>query len=562
MTAGSFAELSRIGVDRFLQTVLVIDNELTLEAPSPSMPAEILLVEPVTSLKASTRPAPTQPLLPPVPENQPSDPESPLDAKQIMDAFLRRSLICGMHKPTKGDGLVDAAIIAARRSDAVIIDWLLDGSDPSAAKDIIAGIIAGDAEEQGRLRLVAVYTSEQDIGSITRQILDRLEDPALKAAEAGVLSKADLRIVVINKEGTKSLGNDVAVADLPTRIVDEFSKLTTGILGTFAVTAIAAVRRATHHVLAIFAEDLDAAFLGHMCALPSPEDAREFALDLLAGELRSVASMNAETAKVLAPESLGLNIDALAIDGKLSMGAIEVPLQQARLFPKAGLQGVKDSKTHQRRRGTNDPPSKSDAVTEQNVGFLFNKDQSAAEAAHHRFARFASFRTEMFDRTALPSGWRPTLSLGSLIVRLDGDAIDIDGYLLCTQPRCDAIRIPPQEPTRMFPFQAAKIADKDVFNLVAAVPGTDGTKIPVKLQVGSKPLDTRMILFARDEEGRVRARSAKPGRFEFHDMDEARYLWIGDLRDLAAQRTASTVAARMHEVGLDEYEWLRLKYKG
>jgi hypothetical protein len=562
VTAGTFAELGRIGVEHFLQTVLVIDNELRLDTPTTPVPSEALLVEPVTSLKASTRQAPAQPVMPPVPSGMSGPSDSTLDAKQIMDAFLRRSLICGMHRPARGDDLVGAAITAARRSDAVIVDWLLDGSDPGPAKEIIAGIIDGDAAEQGRLRLIAVYTTEQDVGSITRQILERLADPTLRADEPGVLTRADLRIVVINKEGTRSLGNDVAVADLPTRIVDEFSKLTSGILGTFAVTAIAAVRRATHHVLAIFAEDLDAAFLGHMCALLSPEDAREFALDLLAGELRSVASMNAETARVLAPDSLGLSIDAMAVDGKLSMGTTEVPLEHARLFPRAGSEGVKASKVHQRKRGTNNPPAKAEAVTEQNVGFLFHKDSALAEAAHHRFARFASFRTEMFDRTALPSGWRPLLTLGSLVVRLEGGAIDPGRYLLCTQPRCDAVRIPVEKADRWYPFQAVTVVDNGNFNLVASVPGPGGAGVTVKLQVGPKPYDTRMILFSRDGEGRVRASRTEDGWFVFQDEPGNRYLWIGDLRDLTAQRTASTVAARMHEVGLDEFEWLRLKVRG
>ena len=559
MTAGSFADLSRNGVERFLQTVLVIDNELTLMDPTPPLPAEVLLVEPVTSLKASTRPAPAQPLMPPVPEERKAEPVSPLDAKQIMDAFLRRSLICGMHKPTGRNDLVTEAIRAARRSDAVIIDWMLDGSDPSAAKDIIARIIQGDADEHGRLRLIAVYTSEQDVGDITRQISERLADPGISVPSEGVLRKADLRIVVINKEGTTGGRFNVPVAELPERIIAEFAQLTSGILGTFAVTAIAAVRRATHHVLAIFAEDLDGAFLGHMCALKSPEDAREFALDLLAGELRSVASMNPETAAVLAPESLGLHIDMLATDGKLALGDIEVPLEHARRFPGSGYNGIKASKEHQRRRGTNDAPSKKDAVTEQNVGFLFHPDPASAEAAHHRFARFASFRTELFGRTTLPAAWRPTLSLGSLLVRLKDGAVDPTGYLLCTQPRCDAIRL---KAARMFPFQAATVSEDDSFNLVAAVPTTDGGAATVKLNVGSKPHDTRMILFVHDEGGRVRASKSEAGWFEFSDTDRERYLWIGDLRDLTAQRTASTVAARMHDVGLDEYEWLRFRAGG
>ena len=554
MTAGSFADLGRQGVERFLQTVLVIDNDLTLDAPAEPVPT--VVVPPAASLQGSSAPPVPAPVAPaaPSPAARGRSAESPLDAKQIMDAFLRRSLICGMHKPNRGNELVAEAIRAARRSDAVIVDWMLDGKDPSGAKEIIAGIVDGDRDENGRLRLIVVYTSEQNVGSITAQIVERLADPALLAPAAGVLTKPDLRIVVMNKEGTVGGPDIVSVAALPARIVDEFARLTNGVLATFAVSAIAAVRRSTHHVLAVFSDEMDGAFLGHMCALKSPEDAREFALDLLGGELRGVASMNPETTAVLSASSLGLHIDALGTNGKLAHGQIEVPLEHARLFPEGGLTAVRASLRDQRRSGTNDAPSKKNGVNELNVGYLFHRGRRSAEEAHERFARLASFRTEMFDRTDLPPSWVPTLTLGTLIRRVgEGEG---SGYLLCTQPRCDALRL---DGPRRYPFQTAVEATGEAFNLVAAVPDVAGGVRNVKLVVKSKPFDSLMLSFAPTGAGRVQAARVEGVRFEFVDVDGHRYFWIGDLREMTAQRAASSVAARLHEVGIDEFEWLRFK---
>lgn len=556
MSAVDFAELSRNSVERFIQTVLVIDNELTLD-DTPDPPATPL-IEPRGGLRDTTRPKPEVAL--PIPGEPSPVAKSPLDAKQIMDAFLRHSMICGMHKPNGGTELVQEAINAARRSDAVIVDWMLDGSDPSAAKRIVAGILEDDAKEKGRLRLVAIYTSEQDITGVARQIREHLGDPAIREVDVGALAKPQVRIVVLNKDGTVGAERPVKIAELPGRIVEEFTHLSPGILGTFAVSAVAAVRRETHHVLAIFSEELDGAFLGHMCALKSPDDAREFALDLLGGELRNVASMNAATSDLLSPANLALRIDGLARAGILSMGDVKVPVGLAREFPSGGRDGVVASLGSQRRErnGRDEVPPKKEGVNPENVGYLFHSGAGTADEAHRRFARFACFRTEPFDRTVLPAAWTPSLTLGTVVVRIAEDgAVDPAGYFLCTQPRCDAVRL---EFGRNFPFQAVFVAEEGAaFNLVAAIPAQDGKKETVLLSVGSKPHDTRMIEFSPTEGGRVRATKTSEVRYEFVDVRGKRYLWIGDLRDLAAQRTASAVAARMHEVGLDEYEWLRIK---
>lgn len=560
MNVTNFGDLTRAGVERFLQTVLVIDNELKLDDSKEPPPSP--LITPPSTLRASTPPPVA--LTPPAEPAPPAEPRpssgSPLDAKQIMDAFLRRSMICGMHKPTRGDELVSEAIRAARRSDAVIIDWMLDGSDPSAAKNIIAGILAGDVEENGRLRLIAVYTSQQDVAGVVKQIRDHLNDLIFEEAGLGVLRKPNTRIVVLNKEDTVGASQSVKVIDLPERVVEEFAKLSTGVLSTFAISAIAAVRRETHHVLAIFSEELDGAFLGHMCALSSTDDAKEFALDLLGGELRNVASMNAATSDVLSPANLALHIDGFAREGMISMSDIKVPIEKARAFPSGGKGFVVASHQSQQRHrnGLTDNPPRKEAVNPGNVGYLFYSDNEIAEAAHRRFARFASFRTEPYNRTLLPDAWVPTLMLGSLIVRSTQDGIvDSSSFLLCTQPRCDAVRL---KERRYFPFQTVSVVSNGgIFDLVAAVPTAKGNAETVLLLIGAKPHEARMVEFGPTTSGRVQAGKLQDGRFMFKDTEGQFYVWIGDLREMTAQRAASAVAARLHQVGLDEYEWLRIK---
>ncbi len=211
-------------------------------------------------------------------------------------------------------------------------------------------------------------------------------------------------------------------------------------------------------------------------------------------------------------------------------------------------------------------PTKADAIGITNVGYAFGKDVLSSEASHRRFARLSCFRTELYDRTALPSSWRPTLTLGSLLA--SGKQSDSGGevdFLLCTQPRCDAVRL--DKNGRLFPFQVTTLATDTKFNLVAAIPGARGKPNTVLLNVDSRPHATRMIQF-RPEEGEDRIFASQgdgdifgfvEDNFEFVDVNGYRYVWIGDLRDLTALRMASMVAARLHEVGIDAYERLRLK---
>ena len=559
--------ISRAGAERFLQTVLVIDNELFLGRPDPVTTATLTSPKsrfggrgPVGG-EAGVAPAAESASIDAALEGAGVDASaSPLDVKSIMDAFLKRSLICGMHKPMAGNDLVAEAIKAARRSDAVIVDWLLQGSDSTAAEEIVSGILDGDRAEHGRLRLIVVYTSEADVADIAAKLKKRLAPVAFEDAALGTLTSRDARIVVLNKEGTKGAKETVSVDGMPARIIEEFARLSEGLLSTFAVSAVAAVRRSTHHILAVFSSEMDGAYLAHRCALKSPDDATEFALELLGGELRGVVAMSEETVEVLSQPSLAEWIARRADGGgRVHGGPLSVPLEVATGFVAGGETAVEASKLHQVRTGAEKlskdekKPGK-DLISARNVGLLFHDDATSAEASQGRFARLAGFKIEPYGRRVPPSGWVPTLSLGSLLVHLGaGGDPSPRGYLLCTQPRCDAVRI---TTTRGFPFQTGFQTPEAPFHVVAALPGTDDKPTQVLINIGYKPFQGVMIEFKQNKLGRVMATKTDKG-FVFSDTDGCRYLWLGDLRDLTAQRAASVVAARLHEVGLDEYEWVR-----
>ncbi len=47
--------------------------------------------------------------------------------------------------------------------------------------------------------------------------------------------------------------------------------------------------------------------------------------------------------------------------------------------------------------------------------------------------------------------------------------------------------------------------------------------------------------------------------YVFEDIDGKRFEWIADLKDLTAQWATNMLGASFNRVGLDRFEWLRIK---
>ena len=199
------------------------------------------------------------------------------------------------------------------------------------------------------------------------------------------------------------------------------------------------------------------------------------------------------------------------------------------------------------------------SVLPENVGAIFYSSPEAAWENHLEFARITSFKREAFGSTQLPRGFKPTLTLGSVlkILRPENDAevaayagLTAD-YYVCMQPRCDSVRL---ERVTGFPFQTAE-ASTSVFNLVVKERGaTAGTP----LLVSGKLSQVSIFKFVPDSKALLVQGVESDGDYIFTDNEGRKFVWLGDVRDLKAQHDASALAASVHRVGLDEHEWLRL----
>lgn len=574
----AFQDYRLSGVQRFVQTAVVIDNEAEMRAdPVPTTEPKIATRKPAGVIKQDPAPPMRKAVAGEMPtaimstpssadekgnQSAPRDAAGSLNAKLLTDAFSKKEIICGLYRPEPGENMVSLATNAARHADVVIVDWLLEKNSSVKAVEVIIAILKDDISGNGRLRLLSVYTSQNGISVIAKDLFDQIATvPELtdKFSLAGAtIIGAHVRICVLSKP--QSIGDadveKVSEQHLPERLLQEFVLLSAGLLTSFALHSISAVRRSAHHVVAMFGEELDGAYLAHRSTLVDPDEAVDFAINLLVGELQNAIAVDERLDGQIGVDVLNAWVDAKSATHKFVKKGAEASPELVKEFIVGGLIKLK---------ATKDKLTKADGTPAEgglgghNVGEVFYADSSDAWKRQIEFARLSSFKREAYGRTKLPAGWLPILTLGS-VLKVKGpkneaekpnyDDLDAD-YLVCMQPRCDSVRL---TGVHGFPFQTGAAATKE-FNLVVKERDLS-TGTP--LLISEKPGNTQVVKFDADAVTKS-VRAKKDGDdFIFTDSKSREYFWLGDIKDMKAQHDASALAASVHRVGLVELEFLRL----
>jgi hypothetical protein len=559
------------GIRNFVQTAVVIDNEARLDFGSSRIAdatPRVAVPPPVSVLESVVAPL--------TGEKNDAQPQSEdgngtkedakaaheLDAKALTDAFHNIEVVCGLYKPVPGEESVGLATKAARHADVVVLDWYLEpnSNDSSKAKEVIRSILRQDYQEKGRLRLIAIYTGAPGLDQLAKEVFGDLQaDPNLKdtfqlSQNPDALTRGDVRICFFNKPHTIGVpaGDVVLEADLPSRVIREFAVVTEGVLATFAVNAIAAVRRATHHVISLFRKELDGAYLAHRCRLQQPEEAEEFVSDLIGEELRNVIALAGVADESVGSGTLEAWVDHVTTNNGHTFRNFKANEQYETTAIKDilrnGLDAAKKSFTGKKLR---------------DIESVFYRSRFEAWQRNLEFARLTNLKREGSGRTRLPDKWRPSLSLGSILKALRTrpetekeqeryEDLPFD-YFVCVQPGCHSVRLKGET---AFPCQTASW-NEEKFNLVVR----DNTKCDLPLLVGWKPREAVLLRFEPEGDGSVRASPSEEG-FVFTDKRGRRFLWLADLKDLKAQRSASELAQFIHTAAVDDLEWLRLAGEG
>ncbi len=531
----SFTELTREIAARFLQTVVVFDDEAYLQAPDDPPPDDAVLVAPGPR---GEHPTPIES----ADEVRPPSKNQQLDAKVLMDSFAKRGQVCAVLAPAKHEDLVGTVVDCGRKADVLVLDWQIGKDNGDTAVRVVNRVLAEDLKQGGRLRLVVIYTGEPQLASCCTTVLEQVKGLSLLSDGRFVLVKENFRVVFIRKtDGATVPGDATSERDLPERIIREFAEFAGGLLPNAAMSAAAAVRENVHVLLRRFGKELDGAYLGHRMLLPQPEDAESFLFELVGDEIKSLFDLPLLADHVVGIASLK---DYLAE----CHGNSQLVLKQSRdsdkkLSPPISIDRV--IKVVEGGPKAIDPNWQwgGKSHLHERLHPLFHATITDGERWYAAFARLSSFRREAFTGH-LPDDFEPMLSLGTILKDPAGR------YLICLQPVCDCVRLDCNVP-RNFLFGEFDRSEKP-FDLVVRDETGD-----VRLRFALSPYRVFPIAFNPGNRAGIVARRVG-GLFSFESADTVQYGWIGDLRRLVAQRFACRFSEQISRIGLDEFEWQRL----
>ena len=546
-TTQTFGDKSEAVVQRFLQSAVVFDDLAWMGLPpsSEANPGTEPLIEPrfgedlVPDSQSNVHGTAPQP------SRRDGQRGVPLDAKPLIDGFASLGVACAVLRPSQSEiasseWTRSGVVQAAKRADIIVLDWRLGPSYGTDTLEIVRNILTEDHRHH-RLRLIAIYTGENDLSDITKQVSDTIDEfygDAWPVAEGEFwVSKGPVRASVIPKEGNRYAGAiGVQESALPERLVKEFSTITRGLLRNVALAGISALRDSTHSVLAKFGTELDPAYLGHRMLLPDPAEAEDHIVEALGAELLAV----------LEDQRPGNEASICAI-GKWLVERISAgPLASGMLSSVSGITDPLDMRKELVGKGidhvSNTNPGKRQLVRDATRLFLGDDIQSARRS-DLGFAALLSLKTRY------PTV-QPTLTLGTVLRK--GPSGSGAQYFLCIQPKCDSVRLHSATGFPLIPLQVRQ--DDQAFAIVVENVNDEW----VNLDVDTKPSGLALAWFAPKEPHHQEI-VAYEREFDYFFSDEtgSEYQWLGELKDEHAMQFAGEVAANLGRPGPNYSEWLR-----
>ncbi|MDX8400317.1 MAG: response regulator receiver domain, partial [Gallionellaceae bacterium] len=280
----NFADDQYNAASSFAYTMIVVDDDPIPDQVEP---------EPTTEVKApGRRDVATAKNV----DEKPAEPRShPLKAKELIKSALDLGLVCSVVNPTGDENNVAESVAkAALRADIVSLDWQMNGDDNGVlASEIIKKIILEDEVIGGRLRLIAIYTGDNDQHGILDKIASSLNAAAEITDEVakdddGLSNATGLRLIWREKSmGNEKMANAVSETQLPKELLKAFAELSNGLLSNVALATISAMRDSTHHVLRKFSPDLDGPFFHHRALLENSSESTDYAVSIVMSAIKS-----------------------------------------------------------------------------------------------------------------------------------------------------------------------------------------------------------------------------------------------------------------------------------
>ena len=548
----TFGKLRHDAVREFAQTMIVIDDEANLVPEEPSSQSIGPLRRP-SRITSSAPPADTSA------EHVGSEKSDPhkLNAKLLIDKAMDLGLICSVLRPKKGENFQGRVVRVAKAADIVCLDWEIfeDGGD--AASKIIGDIIRADDKQNGRLRLIAVYTGDKTNNKILDKILKAIPQKLRDAHEfqknsLKIESKNGARIVCLFKAHGLRLwdsrkANQVREDKLPTRLLSEFANLSDGLLSNVALATIASIRSSTHHVLSKFSGQMDGPYFHHRARIESPDDAEDYAVDIVLSELKGAIDKRQVADTHAGPQAIGARIREIAKGAETltfrDENEVSHPfdLKTAVKIVTAGLDPVVKEKAL--------PNSLGKKTAQENLSSLFCDSYKAARSAMHEFAALTGVRAYPGSRLYHSGQLFPRLGLGTIIRDKDRN------YLMCLQASCDSVRIEETGNFLFVPLDTEDIKPEHVVPAPLPRPANKFNCIGLSTSKESYRVVRSIDFSACQETQTVNAKKIRYRRgLYFEDTKGNTYCWIADLKRRRALRTVQRLGQSMGRLGFDEFE--------
>src|SRR6266516_2544502 len=181
--ATDFRQHSEEIARNFLQTIMVVDDRAFFEREeSAAIPTEVQrpgpprfteLQELTDELVSPSREEPEYRSRGRRRSDKASvDTAHELDAKKLIGEFAVKGIVCAVIRPkdVEVEFLGDKVYPLAESCDIVVFDWVLYGAtDGGKVKELISEITQRSSGKEKRLRLIVVYTGQEELADITEQ---------------------------------------------------------------------------------------------------------------------------------------------------------------------------------------------------------------------------------------------------------------------------------------------------------------------------------------------------------------------------------------------------------
>ena len=493
-------------------------------------------------------------------------PNNSFDALRITQSFAKSEKLCAVYQPQSDEDIEKFKIITTK-ADAIVLDWEInfpkvvevgneeDDDDHEAGlytKSIIKSALFDEDKLKESSKIIVVYTGDY---AILKNILNEIYAEVFTSNQLYVVDEKDLsisysnfkvlvraKVAEINNATNKHLESFmVSYEDMPTFILDHFTKLTSGLLSNFALLSLTILRKNSSKILGLFSKEMDSAYLGHKSIIPKQEDAEDLLIELFGDTVKDLLYYVNVNAKIR-EELINSWIDENSEEEDFT-DAGKTFKKERNILKSFFTSNDEDAKSRFNNILSHIDKGLKNKILE-NPTKLFTKNSEIFKSLERdeNFAKLTHHKSLFIPKNTLPK-----LTLGTLIKSNKSPK-----YYICIQQRCDSVRIP-KNTDRKFLFIPLTVSDGK-FDVLTP----DG----IKLQKDKGSFAIRTIKFkCSNDLGIIQADKNKDGKFIFQQFytnpEDEDFEWILDLKDLHSQRIIIDYTSQLSRVGLDESEWHR-----